>query len=369
GVYVDCDYETSQYVASKRSKNTNDYMFEENKLQIVEFVCDSNDTDLCGKARNAFEIAGLIITKAFIFHIPVLVNVSFTNFCKTLNVCGDEAPIGGAKSARHILMRDDDGIDRLYPQALVKQYKLQPHPQFAPYDIKADFNSAASWWFKSDGKPIQGQQKDLVEIILHEYFHGLGFKSNWDDWTDPQTSLQALSPLPLFRLDSQNSSSLIFDGFKESAFDKYLILRSSGQNISEFNTQLNFFAGGPGAKFQNKTNFENQFYNSTQYNQIAKPMFINAQTAKSLGFLPHNKKTKKKAVILETSLIPYSRGSSISHVDLKTYENTSDFLMKYSINLLDTLDGDVAKGGNFSGGPIGPLLRSIMETLGPTLIT
>ncbi|RIB29232.1 hypothetical protein C2G38_2155934 [Gigaspora rosea] len=340
-------------------------MHGENMLQIVEFVCDSNDTDLCSKARNAFEIAGLMISKVFIFNTPIFVNASFTDFCKTFNICRNSpnnVPIGGAKPARQILMRDDDGVERFYPQALVKQYRLQKHPQFASYDIKADFNSIASWWFEDDGKPIQGHQRDFVEIILHEYFHGLGFKSNWDDWINSQPNLQALFPLPVFRLESQNSSLLIFDGFKESVFDKYVILLSNGQNISEINAQLNLFAGGPGAKFQNKSDFESQFYNSTQYNQIAKQMFINAQTDKSMGFLPHNK--KKHAIILETSLVPYIRGSSISHVDQKTYENTSDFLMKYSINWLETLNRDMSKGGHFSGGPIGPLLRSIMETIG-----
>ncbi|CAG8660779.1 15098_t:CDS:2, partial [Cetraspora pellucida] len=341
-------------------------------LEIVEFKCDSNNTALCGKVRDAFEVAGLMISKAFKFHAPILVNASFIDFCNNFNVCGksqDDVPIGGAKPSRYILMKDDDRIERLYPQALVKQYKVKTCPQFAPYDIKADFNSAANWWFKSDGQPIQGKQRDFIEIILHEYFHGLGFRSNWDDWSNSQ----ALYPLPTFRPDPQNSSLLIFDGFRETVFDKYIILLPCGQHISKFNAQLNLFAGGPGARFQNQSDFDLQFRNSTQYNQIAKKMFNISQTAKSLGFLPHHKKTKKSkkskkiaknAVILETSLIPYIRGSSISHVDFKTYVNTSDFLMRYSNNWLDTLDGCVSKGGNFSGGPIGPLLRSIMETLG-----
>ncbi|CAG8588890.1 15194_t:CDS:2 [Racocetra fulgida] len=287
-VYVDCKYETRNL--KDFVERGTDAFSKKNMLEVVEFKCDSNNTELCGKVRNAFEIAGLIISKAFKFRAPILVNASFVNFCNNFKVCGksqDDVPIG-----MYILMKDDDGVERLYPQALVKQFKIKKCPQFAPFDIKADFNSAANWWFKSD------------------------------------------------------------------------VLLPSKKHISKFNAQLNLFAGGPGAKFQNKSDFDLQFRNSTQYNEIAKKMFNISQTAKSMGFLPRYKKNAKKAVILETSLIPYIRGSSISHVDFMTYVNTSDFLMRYSNNWLDTLDGCVTKGGKSSYGPIGPRLRSIMESLG-----
>ncbi|RHZ84826.1 hypothetical protein Glove_74g270 [Diversispora epigaea] len=90
-----------------------------------------------------------------------------------------------------------------------------------------------------------------------------------------------------------------------------------------------------------------------------------AQTPYSLGFLPQNSINNiKDAVILETSIIPYLSGSSISHVDNKTYTNSPDFLMRAYVNNGTSLNQEIISGGNYTLGSIGPKLKQVLETMG-----
>ena len=93
---------------------------------------------------------------------------------------------------------------------------------------------------------------------------------------------------------------------------------------------------------------------------------MSATTHFSLGFLvlPNNANNANEAIILETTLNPFKTGSSLGHVDFKTYVNTSDFLMTYKQDSGMTLDDYMSIGGNYTGGPIGPKLRQILATMG-----
>ncbi|CAG8520353.1 5000_t:CDS:2 [Racocetra fulgida] len=60
----------------------------------------------------------------------------------------------------------------------------------------------------------------------------------------------------------------------------------------------------------------------------AEELYTNASTPNSLGILPDNTNFNDP-IFLETSLKPYTQGSSVSHVSYTKYSNTSDFLMKF----------------------------------------
>ncbi|PKY60540.1 hypothetical protein RhiirA4_484365, partial [Rhizophagus irregularis] len=105
-----------------------------------------------------------------------LINFQILNFLLKLNVVT-------VTTAREILLLNDDGLSRYYPQSLVKQYQFKKHSEFAPIDIIATFNSIVNWHFPSDSDiPIQPKQFNMLYIILHELMHGLGFTSNWQNW-------------------------------------------------------------------------------------------------------------------------------------------------------------------------------------------
>ncbi|RHZ70575.1 hypothetical protein Glove_269g55 [Diversispora epigaea] len=335
---------------SKREDNKN--MFE-----ISDFRCTSKVSDECEKVKNTFETAGQIISDAFYFNTPVLVNVSFFSFCDELKDCPNTTVhLGAASPKRSILMGDDDDLNRFYPQALVKQFNLESHPEFLPSDITANFNTDVKWYF--GGKdPIKKNELELLSIVLHELIHGLGFRSNWGPWV----GAEGVIPYPIFT-DGSNKT-LIFNGFIEYCFDKYLIHLKSDCNhksIPLVTKEFNKFAGGPGSKFNTTTEFILELKNSTQYNYYGKKMLDITTTAKDLGFQTN----AEDIVILETSYKLFSQGVSVVHVDQSTYQNSSDFLMKPSFSFGDTLEKIINDFGDSNYGPIGPKLRKVMETLG-----
>ncbi|CAB4415598.1 unnamed protein product [Rhizophagus irregularis] len=59
------------------------------------------------------------------------------------------------------LLSDDDKIERIYPQALVKQFQFPEHPQYDEFDIFIRFNSRMDFYFTDDTTPIGPLQYDF----------------------------------------------------------------------------------------------------------------------------------------------------------------------------------------------------------------
>lgn len=194
--------------------------------------------------------------------------------------------------------------------------------------------------------------------------HGLGFISNWNDYINqtPQALTPDITPLdtgdPSVQISPNNS--VTFQGFYESAFDRYMVTLPNLTPTSQFTRVLNAFNGGIGTKYAAYNVFFQYFVTSPQY-VTALQMYNISTTGQSLGFLPQNSTSLADAIVLETTLSPFAEGSSISHVDYNTYTNTSDFLMRYMQDRGITLEEAVARGG---GGPIGPRLLRVLESLG-----
>ncbi|CAG8456751.1 4929_t:CDS:2, partial [Dentiscutata erythropus] len=320
-----------------------------NKFEVT-FNCGTTNITLCNKVQNQFEEIGTIITSVLILNSPITVNASFVDFCTALGECDSGSQyitLGGAIPARTIQLQDDDGRIREYPQALVKQFQFDKHPEYSQFDILAMFNSKdTDFWFTGDPQ-IKSYQQDFLLVALHEIIHGLGFVSNWDDYINYRP--EALTPV----------ISTKFNRFLESAFDKYMIYIPTGERISTIITkELDKFTNKSNNQFSSFQNFASKFKASPQY-KISLDMMKKAITPFSLGFLPHGYTNASDAVILETSLKPYTEGSSISHVDLTTYNSTSDFLMKFLADQKITLENKT-NGNN----PIGPKLKLVLETLG-----
>ncbi|CAG8446964.1 2398_t:CDS:2 [Diversispora eburnea] len=326
---------------------------------VVTFTCDAKNKTLCSKVKNAFDIAGKIITSILSLNAPINVNASYLDFCAVLGQCEGNPgliTLGGAAPTRTIPLQDDDGLVRLYPQSLVKQFQFKQHPQFGTFDITALFNSAGTdFWFQGDPK-IKPEQQDFLYVVLHEMMHGLGLASNWDDYINDTP--ESLTP----EISLSMSDGLIkFNGFFEAAFDKYLIQIPTGKRTSLITDQLNSFANGKGSTFSNSNDFITQFKSSSQYS-LAVDMMKNAVNSNSLGFLPRGGTNFSDLIILETSLNPYQPGSSVSHLDHKTYNSTSDFLMIYIADR--GIDVDTLLSDNKAQSPIGPKLKILLETMG-----
>jgi hypothetical protein len=101
----------------------------------------------------------------------------------------------------------------------------------------------------------------------------------------------------------------------------------------------------------------NSWYTSAQYQQA---MAIYTKAIKALDVLAVI--DSESVLWLETSINPYSTGSSLCHVDVTEYMNSTEYLMVYTANkgigIIDQLNE------MFPQGPIGPKLRKVMASLG-----
>ncbi|CAG8458424.1 3397_t:CDS:2 [Dentiscutata erythropus] len=348
---------------SATNTNSNDLSLtkrDDSDMFNVTFTCLANNQTLCNKVKNAFDTAGQIITAAIAFKIPVTVNATFTDFCSTLSQCSLSSgtlTLGGAAPARTIQITDDDGVQRLFPQSLVKQRNFTGgNHTYSAFDIFAIFNSQADYWFEGDGR-MKDTQSDFLFVILHELIHGLGFTSGYDDFFNVPP--KALTPQVSF---VEGTGGFTFNGFVEMIFDKCMVILPSGQRVSNITNQLNTFKG----TFTSIQDFVTTFNASSQH-QLALNMMVYATTPNSLGLLPPKSTDISNATILETTLNPYRSGSSVSHFDYKTYTRTSDFLMRYLQERGLTLRQSIYLGGNYPNGPIGPKLRSFLQSMGYTI--
>ncbi|GES99382.1 hypothetical protein GLOIN_2v1613585 [Rhizophagus clarus] len=160
-------------------------------------------------------------------------------------LCDNNIVAGGANPTRTIALIDNNGIEKYYPQALVKQLSFERYPEFGPFDISAKFNSEVNYWFEGNKLPIKSDQTDFILIVLHEFIHGLGFISR-----------------------------ISFNGFVENIFDKYLIFLPSGEYASNIAVKINTIVNEKG-----------KFKTSSQYQQSEMMLKI-ATSPFSLGFLP-----------------------------------------------------------------------------------
>ncbi|RGB36976.1 hypothetical protein C1646_695983 [Rhizophagus diaphanus] len=272
----------------------------------VTFTCLLNDKVLCDKAQKAFDRASNSITNTLKLKEQITINATFFDFCgegKNDLECPLEAvaTIGETSPKRfYSLLSDDDKMERIYPQALVKQFQFPEHPQYDDFDIIIRFNSRVHFYFPEDTTPIGPLQYDFEFTVTHELLHGLGFYSLWQPLPfDEANNLGALCP-PIVVINSGKDGKVDSDSPNEPA------------------------------------------------------------TVKE----SHNSKSINDAVILETSIPGYRPGSSVSHVDLSTYNNTSDYLMAFKGTPGRTTNDFISIGGNYPGGVIGPKTKSILESIG-----
>ncbi|RCI05098.1 hypothetical protein CU098_005077, partial [Rhizopus stolonifer] len=349
------------YLRFPSSEDPNDTQPQSAPFDIA-FRCYHVPDEICQKAERAFKKAGEIIASVILFRESVRVNATLMSFCAVGNECNKKMmTLGGSSPARAMPLVNDDGLLRLHPQALVKQFGLSDHPAFAPYDILSVFNADAPFWFEEDGLAIGPNQADFTFVVLHEFMHGLGFYSGWNQYI----SSKALTPDPspflanqLLLLMNPMTNAIHPSQFLESAMDRLMGILNYDQQgktptgtqtlISDLTRRLNQIQASTLSDLADSSDFS-----------IAHTMYQYATTPGSLGVFVSS---EEAPVILETELQPYQPGSSISHVAFKEYTNTPEFLMRYMQDRGLSLSSAVERGGG--NGPIGPLLLRILEHMG-----
>ncbi|CAG8439619.1 4520_t:CDS:1 [Funneliformis caledonium] len=354
---VDCETKTIKTINPKALTDIN--LNQVTSMFDIKFNCLANDQVICDKVLKTYNKAGEIISSTLTLNTPITINATFGDLCGPTCGTGGIGPLGAAGPARLIEMEDDDGLIRLYPQALIKQFQLKKAPEFSEFDINAGFNLRANFWF--DGDPqILPNQTDLILVVVHEMIHGLGFANSWRYPFSLNSNVRIDFITPIILAD-ESSDKITFEGFQELAFDRYLVFLPSGKPLTSITTELNKFGGGKGAKFSSADEFLNKWFQSEQY-ELAKSVYVAATTPLGIGFLPRGFSDLNNAIPLETS-IKYKVGSSIGHLDSTTFNNTADFLMKY-VAIRGVTHQNVSQiNGNHSE-IIGPATKSILESLG-----
>jgi hypothetical protein len=369
--YVDCDNiktpamkvkttTNKQLVGGKTQSNkTRDGMIE------IDLTCTTAEST-CSMVMDTFVTASDYLTNIIKFNTPIKIQATFTSFCTNMNDCDKvHQTLGQARVTRYHQLRGDDGKVRLYPQALVKQIsQTAKKTSFHESDILADFNSDANFYFQSQGGKISNQQSDFLFVVSHELIHGLGFASLYNDYFSESTPT-ALFPNP--QTATYNDGTAKISNFFESVFDKYVVLTSNKRSLSSITEVINgYISSNKDKTFKNEDLAYQNFIDSSQY-QVAKDLLQTAQTDGSMEFVFNTtSKIPFNSLVLETNLKPYSPSSSVSHVALKNYQNSKDFLMKYEMSPGSSLSKLVASigGGNWDTAPYGPGLIAVLETMG-----
>jgi hypothetical protein len=253
------------------------------------------------------------------------VDVKFHSFCQAQGggSCSQaNNTIGRASSAAYFSAEDinftkgQSPAVYYYPQSLVKQLS-NDRLNFAPVDIYAEFNADFNFYFKSSGNPIGANQTDFEFTICHELTHGLGFESNWVQYSSYYYSFSPpsdiLSPLP-FAQGPTYASAIISAISPLTIFDSLLQVPSSSEPLSAFGSVIINFK----AKGLSLSEFFGDLRNDANLNTAAK----NAMSAARSGL---QAKSLANSIDLHTPS-NYVQGTSIVHVAPKA-STTTDFLM------------------------------------------
>jgi hypothetical protein len=330
----------------------------------VDLDCTSDD-NTCKMVMDTFVTASDYLANIIKFVNPIKIQARYVSFCATANDCDRiRQTLGKAQTIRYHQLTSDDGKVRLYPQSLAKQLNSAPiKSQFHPAgDILAEFNSDASFYFQSQGGQISRTQSDFLLVISHELLHGLGFATIYNDYLS-QTSVQALFPNPEVLTVGRTKARI--NSFLESIFDRYVVFTDSKKTLTTVTDVINGYV--------NENNFfgsvdeaYSDFTKSSQY-QVARDLLKTAQTEGSMEFV-FNTTTNVpyKSLVLETAIRPYAPSSSVSHVAMKNYQNTKEFLMRAVMSPGNSLASLVssAGSGSWDTAPYGPGIIAMLETIG-----
>ncbi len=166
-----------------------------------------------------------------------------------------------------------------YPIALAEKIAREEFNSVrAPYDIEVTYNSEINWNYTSTS--VQANQFDFVTVILHELIHGMGFSALGN--VNEDTNIGTL------RLDGISAA---YSQFLEDA---------AGQNLSE---EIDDPSIAMGTALRSNALFS-----------VTPSLALSEQRARI--FAP----------------IVYSGGSSISHLDERTYNGTPNALMTPSVS-------------------------------------
>jgi hypothetical protein len=321
----------------------------------IDFICDSTlSRSVCDNARQGLQNAVSRIAQVLQVSQQITMEARFYPFCPANNKnCERSGGLGSAQYGSAFPI-EKDGHFYTMCQGLLKQLRADSQVEFGPYDIRAEFNADANWFFRNGtGGSLGPEDFDFEFTSAHEIVHGLGYGSGLLLFSDiyPGAGPNYLAP-NLFGAQNGASSSDIFRYMEPvDIFDSF---------VSNGNVQFKDLAARI-AKFpiqeQNFRRFISNFEASGDPFQAAQEAYrLATRGDTSLVFTPPGGQP-----IPLYQPRDYQQGSSLSHVTLEAGE-TADFLMIPA--LAPGKDVDVTIRQTSAGSIFGPGTTAIMEAVG-----
>ncbi|KAJ1980049.1 hypothetical protein H4R35_001267 [Dimargaris xerosporica] len=350
----------------------------------IRFHCSAEHANQqCDNVQKSLTKAIGYLEDILALKVSLAIDVKYFSYCSTYKKCNldDVSAYGNAYPARSAVVVDHEGHLRLYPQPLIKQLDMYNPPSFANVDILAAFNSDIDYWFESEGTDIQPNQTDFELAVCREILHGLGLISQWDMYFGDKGTV--LTPNP-FSLDvdlTMPNKPFSVNSFLESAFDQYLVEKSNGKPLYFHTERMNQFlhgnstglsGAGSRVEFQSQLDFKQKFM-ASDVQPIARHVMDLATTPRSIVFVPRNEAIGLNQSVtsdsadpfyVETTIIPFRSGESLSHLDADTFNDTADFVYQIQIRQGVSLTSMIAQHNNESNNPYGPAILTILNTMG-----
>ncbi|KAL3898114.1 MAG: hypothetical protein SGCHY_002957 [Lobulomycetales sp.] len=341
---------------------------------VIDFTCAAGvELRLCESAQAGFISAANRISQVIAFPQTVRVKATFRSFCNgTANRenCELADTLGQASPAAYFSARPEKEREAwyFYPQALIKQVMHDVQLVYNEHDIIAEFNADFNFWFSNDGVPIESGQTDFEFVVSHEFTHGLGFDTAWTQWGSLFPSVAStrnyLAPLPFVSGSSISTATVpnwqpltIFDRFTQDSARKRLI--DWARDIYSYENLGSLF-----------TDFVSGFEKSGDPFTAAQDV-LRLVTGGSGKLYLQTETENSPRITLQTGAV-FRPGSSIAHMDLSQYLDSSDFLMIPAVqNLTGMSLDDIIASHVAPGGPqviYGEKTMALLTSMGYTRI-
>jgi hypothetical protein len=352
----------------------------------ITFNCEIKNTGICRKAEKDFKDAAYKIAEVVnIYAGPILINATLTSFCELAHpdgsACNADDPtrrkLGQAypyasHPAKAVNPSDGDTDIYLYPQALFKQLNIVSKgvPDYAEYDITAEFNSDVNWYFHNQNTDrIDDEQHDFVYVAIHELVHGLGFITSWRDLFEDM-QLKYLAPRVITA--TKGSENVIMGWQHMQIFDKYIQMNKTGAYLKDRGKVIMEY--GNNNEIVSQIDWIDGFHKS-QSGQLAQEIYDIATSGKRVFTVESI--DKDITTYLHTIKGNFVAGTCIGHLDDDEYTNKPDFLLRPFVRKGEDID-DLIEKGSFAYmseiekarkelwwmSPFGPHLLSILEMIG-----
>jgi len=214
----------SKIVSEQLNVSEEDNSFELIKSQNYNFVYKfhcSDKEDYCNEIKNDLEFAFKTTSNVFEFYQPIVFEVFVDDLIGKYGYSNNT--LAGVFDLNYVPLKtseDKSSATYLYPQALVKQLKLNKEPKYKKNDFIMLINNWATL--------PENRNNERRDLITHELLHGLGFDS-----------LASVSELN----SNGNSGTLVFNKNAKYAIFPYVLPSFSEKlleitDIDEYGKQL-----------------------------------------------------------------------------------------------------------------------------------